>query len=541
MGTVKRQSGALNSVWEEKYSRQRAEGLYIAEDGREDRLAFPSGVSLFEYLERGDKDNFIETLLKYSKDRLEPPGKFRFSALRSYLSSADFADLNQGALSTRPTPSIIILDERRDPIDTSTTTRHWDSDAYLRYPPQGTNVSTEELDLCQLVQRLTENRRLNGAERRTLYVSHMTSSCAMAIIGTAPTRSIPILRKFLHNHLLSRTQFRISLSGTYTIEFHIPYFALREGPPSLDNRRKGEDDFQAHKLLPLPRPGDEEAYYYEAQTSFLLTGIDERLYSVICFVDTFFESEQSRDSYLDTTSPLDAPSGGSLWLQYPVWNPRQYALAVQSHRIFQAREEWTALINCFVERLKYYERLYKLPDDPMLTRTSELTEAESTIRLFRDQLISTIRAWDEYYDSYGSLYEVESVILYNWWQKYLGSIRESVSELRVLHELMAQKLELFKSMRDGLVNASAFKESAEATRQGNKISILTRITMLFLPFTSVTAFFSLPQLPQSAWLWFAYWPAVFLFLVGTVYISREPELLQSVFGEGYSRQKPCQF
>jgi hypothetical protein len=134
----------------------------------------------------------------------------------------------------------------------------------------------------------------------------------------------------------------------------------------------------------------------------------------------------------------------------------------------------------------------------MLTRTLELTEAESTIRLFRDQLISTIRAWNEYYDSYGSLYEVESVRLYNWWQKYLGSIRESISELRVLHELMAQKLELFKSMRDGvcsciawkckmlvtnylkLVNASAFKESAEATRQGNIISVLTRITLVGL-------------------------------------------------------------
>jgi hypothetical protein len=145
-------------------------------------------------------------------------------------------------------------------------------------------------------------------------------------------------------------------AGIYTIEFHIPYLALREGPPIQDPRRLGSGNYPRHELLPLPRPIDKEAYYYEAQTSFLLTGIDERMYSAICFDDTFFEKEHSFESYVDKTSPLDAPSGGSIWLQYPVWNPRQYVLAVQSHRIFQATEEWTALINCFVERLQFYVR-----------------------------------------------------------------------------------------------------------------------------------------------------------------------------------------
>ncbi|KAF2011816.1 hypothetical protein BU24DRAFT_264300 [Aaosphaeria arxii CBS 175.79] len=477
MSTSKRQGGALNGVWEERYSRQRIEELYIKEDGREDRVAFPNGVSLFEYLRNGDKENFIDTILRFSKDLLEPPGRFRFSDLRNYLGSADLSTFKQGTTNGRAS-GIIILDERRDPIDTSATTRHWDSDLYLRYPPSGTDIYTEKLDLPRLVDRLSQNRRENGAERRILYVSHMTSSCAMAIIGTAPTRSIPILRKFFQNHLLFRTHFRISMSGTYTIEFHIPYLALREGSPIQDDRRQERDQCPAHKRLPLPRPDDQEAYYYEAQTSFLLTGIDERMYTVVCAVDTFFEKEQNRDSYLDKTTPLDAPSGGSIWLQYPVWNPRQYALAVQSHRMFQAKEEWTALINYFVQRLQHYEYLYELPDDHMLTRTIELTGAESTIRQFRDHIARTISAWDGYYDINKSLYEVESFKLYSWWQRYIGSIGESISELKVLHEIMAQKLELFKSMREGLVNASSFKESAAATRQGNKISVLTTITMV---------------------------------------------------------------
>jgi hypothetical protein len=126
---------------------------------------------------------------------------------------------------------------------------------------------------------------------------------------------------------------------------------------------------------------------------------------------------------------------------------------------------------------KNKERNFKLPDDSELTRTTELTTAESTIRLFRDKLASTIRAWEDFYDRKGGIFEVESVKLYNWWQSYLTSIQESVSELKVLHELMAQKLELFRSK---LVNASSFKESVEATRQGNMIGILTRMTVVRL-------------------------------------------------------------
>ncbi|KAF2269515.1 hypothetical protein CC78DRAFT_604237 [Lojkania enalia] len=453
MSINKHQGGALNDAWEDKYSRQRPEGVYTAEDRREDRVAFAGGVSLFEYLRNGDKENFIESLLKFSKHRLEPPGQYRFSALRSYLSNADFADFQPRTPPSSLVPRAVILDERRDPTDTSTTTRHWDSDVYLRYPPLGTDIYTESLDLPQLVTRLSENRRENGAERRTLYVSHMTPSCAVTIIGTAPTRSIPTLRRFFHNHLLFRTQFSISMvgniSGSYTIEFHIPYFVLREGDqPVPDTRRLGQDNFPANKLLPLARPDEVEACYYAAQSSFILTGIDERLYSAICCVDAFFESEQGQDSYSDQRNTLDALSGGSLWLQYPVWNPRQYALAVMSSRIFQATEEWTALINRFIERLNYYERNYELRDDPILSRTTVLTETEWTIRLFRNQLARTIRAWDEYYEAQGSLYEVESAKLYNWWQKYLGSIRGSMSELRVLHGLMDEKLEQFKNMRE---------------------------------------------------------------------------------------------
>lgn len=156
MGSNRREGGALNGLWEATYNCQRPKQVYAAEDLREDPVDVSRGDSLFEYLKNGDKDNLIETLLELSRDRLDPPGKFRFSSLRSYLSSAVITNIGRGVLNNSLAPSIIILDERRDPIDTTATTRQWDSEMYLRYPPSGTDIFTKALDLPQLLQRLSE-------------------------------------------------------------------------------------------------------------------------------------------------------------------------------------------------------------------------------------------------------------------------------------------------------------------------------------------------------------------------------------------------
>lgn len=69
-------------------------------------------------------------------------------------------------------------------------------------------------------------------------------------------------------------------------------------------------------------------------------------------MDNFYGKETYRKDCLDYK--LDPASGGSLWLNEPVWNPRQYFLAILSRRMKQAMWEWTALVNCFIDRLDYY-------------------------------------------------------------------------------------------------------------------------------------------------------------------------------------------
>jgi hypothetical protein len=81
-----------------------------------------------------------------------------------------------------------------------------------------------------------------------------------------------------------------------------------------------------------------------------------------------------------------------------------------------------------------------------------------TIRLFRDRLSSTIRAWEDFNSNKGSLFVVESTRLFAWWQKDLSTITECISDLREKQELMAEKLDRFRSMRDGVRPSSATGE-----------------------------------------------------------------------------------
>lgn len=141
----------------------------------------------------------------------------------------------------------------------------------------------------------------------------------------------------------------------------------------------------------------------------------------------------------------------------------------------QATREWSTLVTVFDERMTAYVRishcLFPLPlmawctdfsrqeqaslftiiDDDDLTHTNNLTLAVSAIRRFRDAISSTIDAWDvfekgqiEYLQTTGS----DSLRLR--WEVYVAAARGNASELKSLRELLANKLELFNSMRDGV-------------------------------------------------------------------------------------------
>lgn len=344
-------ASADNSIvqWDRSYSRRRPNTVYISED----RLLFPTPV---------DQQTTIDVFLSTRRSVLGPSEEHRFPALRSYMSKADAdAIFMQRQLPAALPEDIVLVDDRRDPTGGATSMRVWDSEGengYLNCPPVGENIRAMALNIPDFVARLREKRQDNGAEKRTIFIANMSPEATLALASTVTIRLIPALRDFLNLHLLYRVFFSVTLSLGFELQFHMPFLSLRRRSsqnPQDDKRKLGRRSLRAFRKLPLARDkAEEEYYYYEAHTSFLVTGVDEWFWTLYCCVDTYFGSEPEYRTYLDGQYGSDPATGGFLWLKFPRWNPREYFLVVLSRRMMQATREWRALIDAFEERMEEY-------------------------------------------------------------------------------------------------------------------------------------------------------------------------------------------
>jgi hypothetical protein len=257
----------------------------------------------------------------------------------------------------------------------------------------------------------------------------------------------------MSRHLLPRGYFRVNLEETFGFEFHVPYCALRRGPLMEDQRKINGKPLRSSTLLPLGNEQSREDFYYEAANSLLIFGLDEWLWTAYCFVDSYFMAEFNHREYFETLHPTDPCLGGSKLMEYPFWNPREYFLSILARRLRQAAREWSTLINVFESRMVAYERktLLKFFDDGNLSHTRDLTLAVATLRHFRDSLTTTIAAWDDFERSGIAAFDLQGCEgLRPRWDGYLSDIHSSISDLRTLQLLLAQRLELFNGMRDGV-------------------------------------------------------------------------------------------
>jgi hypothetical protein len=99
---------------------------------------------------------------------------------------------------------------------------------------------------------------------------------------------------------------------------------------------------------------ENDSFYYQAQISFLLTGVDEWHWTAYCCVDTFFGSERNPDWYI--SRQFDGPPGGGRAEFLPHWNPREYFLFVCARRLSQVTKEWNNVILKLESRLDQYVR-----------------------------------------------------------------------------------------------------------------------------------------------------------------------------------------
>ena len=135
----------------------------------------------------------------------------------------------------------------------------------------------------------------------------------------------------------------------FTLEFHLPYYALRQDTAlqadSRGLRRSGH-------FIPSPGGPQKPEYLYEAQLSLLITGVDEWFWTAYCCAETYFGSEVSLQYYSD--NQLDALTGGEKTMSFPVWNPREYFLSILSRRLKQVTKEWGNVVEALQARLRLH-------------------------------------------------------------------------------------------------------------------------------------------------------------------------------------------
>jgi hypothetical protein len=135
----------------------------------------------------------------------------------------------------------------------------------------------------------------------------------------------------------------------FVFEFHLPDFALRQQERPLTKPHLYQHLGRFSNDAKAPEEG---AYFHEAQISLLVFGPDEYFWTANCFVDTYFQSEESIEQYKSRGD--DAPTGGAQPVNLPYWDPREYVLTVLARRIEHVTMEWRNIIAEVKRELKVY-------------------------------------------------------------------------------------------------------------------------------------------------------------------------------------------
>lgn len=95
--------------------------------------------------------------------------------------------------------------------------------------------------------------------------------------------------------------------------------------------------------------------------------------------------------------------------------------------------------------------MFNFRDDSDLTKTTELTHTVSTLRRFRDGISRTIKELETFENIHVAAFDTTGSDAFRQsWQEYIADIRQSTAEMKSMQILLAQKLELFNTIRDGV-------------------------------------------------------------------------------------------
>ncbi|ETI29380.1 hypothetical protein G647_01833 [Cladophialophora carrionii CBS 160.54] len=383
--------------WDDHFS-ERQVTSYVAEDIR---------------LELEPTETITTAFLDVRSRPLDPVD-FNFKRLADFLDTSDIRNLRNPNV---PAQGVLaLLDDRRDPCGldegqpgqpptSNGQTRNWVSEQYTRFPTPGVDSYRRALDERGLHDRL----RINNKSPRD-----------------------------------------------FTMEFHLPYCALRRADASFDPRNFDPRGLRrAYPMLPNYKQPQDQLYYYDAQISVLVTGVDEWYWTAYCCVDTFSKEPEKVETYMRHKS--DGPSAGGGAEHYPLWNPREYFLLVLSRRCTQVAREWEAVINDLIARLDTYETAYYKSmagdgndffDDAQLGRTKSYTNAVYIMRKFNDTLSLSLDTFQDFQQGELLYFDTGNKQHDEAWKRYFDTIYEDLASMRYLQRVLLQKIQTFDRMKD---------------------------------------------------------------------------------------------
>ncbi|KAM6528958.1 hypothetical protein FALCPG4_009910 [Fusarium falciforme] len=217
---------------------------------------------------------------------------------------------------------------------------------------------------------------------------------------------------------------------TFQLAFDLPYYAFRvapcHNPPRDPRKRKSAAGGALRNITDLsflvrkpksPVPPTTKAYLCEVQTTVLISGSDPWRWVAYCFVDTYFESEDKRESVDAYDEEVEIDEESHVHFQpdpfttaesdanLPVLNPREYFLIVLESRLRQARDEWHTLATNMGDSINEYINTCPIkmtdppsppPDDPLAVRQSRgwAVRTKKLLRPLIQKLAATINQLD---------------------------------------------------------------------------------------------------------------------------------------------------
>ena len=158
----------------------------------------------------------------------------------------------------------------------------------------------------------------------------------------------------------------------FTLDFHISYFVLMESHDKLKDPRMKSDSEPLRRSWDFPSLSrainkstsssmDRSYSIYEAQISFVVTGIDHWVWTAYAIVDSVGSKESVNGYDRMNQSPgatlmgrPDPLAVGQTSTTDTIWTPREYFLKVVEIRIRQVLREWHFIVDKVENQVEQY-------------------------------------------------------------------------------------------------------------------------------------------------------------------------------------------